>query len=105
MAGIEESKLGIDALLAVQRQSRFTVPEIAKTLGRPSRTVYSWFAMTKYGRNVPDGEVERLCLLLDPEGKRQDIIGWIVIAARARYADQIVLPTGVFTATSFSNNI
>lgn len=58
--------------------------KLSRLLGRPERTIISWCTEGPGRRKMPAGEVERLCLLLDPAGERQDIIGWVVIAARAR---------------------
>lgn len=58
--------------------------QLARLLDRPIRTIDSWKTNTPSQRGMPGGEVERLCLLLDPKGERQDIIGWIVLAARSR---------------------
>lgn len=79
------SKLERKHLMEVMKLADLDNRKVATILGHSIRRVQAWTTEDGWApRNVPSGEVERLCLLLDPKGKRQDIIGWIVVAARGR---------------------
>lgn len=74
---------------------------IARILDRPERTIISWCTEGEGNRKMPAGEVERLCMLLDPKGERQDVIGWVVVAAHARanYVNPPITPEWKRNAT------
>lgn len=83
------ARLNARVLKTIKEITGFTTTRLARILDRPVRTVTSWRLDGKSRREMPAGEVERLCLLLDPQGKREDIIGWVVVAARARAARSV----------------
>lgn len=87
MAGLDG-----DTLRKVMDLMDFGTREVARLLERPQRTIQCWLAADGPGkRNLHPGEVERLCMMIDPAGERPDVIGWIVLAARARYENSEAL--------------
>jgi hypothetical protein len=73
-------------LIAVMQLAEINSGRLGRILERPSRTVQSWLSRDGDShRNIPKGEIERLCFIIDPSGTRPDLIGWIVVAARGRW--------------------
>lgn len=79
MAGLD-----VDTLNMVMDMADMGTTRVSKILNRPVRTVQAWRDEGMARRNVPAGEIERLCLIIDPAGERPDLIGWIALAARGR---------------------
>lgn len=78
------AKLDVKTLNMVMDLAGIGPARVSRILIRPLRTVYAWRGEGSAHRNVPPGEIERLCLILDPSGERPDLIGWISLAARSR---------------------
>ena len=73
-------------LITVMKLADVGIARVARILERPDRTIYSWLAAEgATRRNIPYCEIERLCFIIDPTGERPDLIGWVVVAARARW--------------------
>ncbi len=73
-------------LVQVLKLAGITPSRAARILEKNRRTMTSWLTKDKAsGRKVPPGEIERLCMIIDPQGEREDLIGWIVVAAHARW--------------------
>jgi hypothetical protein len=69
---------------------------VARIMGLAPRRVKAWRCPDGLvsSRNIPLGELERLCMLLDPLGERADIVGWTVVRARARLAKRVPKRSG-----------
>ncbi len=78
-------KLDLEVFRMVREVAGLTTAQVGRILERPIRTLESWKSNKRSRRKMPPGEIERLCMLIDPLGERHDIIGWVVIAARGRY--------------------
>ena len=78
------ARLNAKTLLKIMDSEGLGTAQVARMLERPMRTVQSWVTPDGERRNVPYGEIERLCFILDPTGERGGLVGWIVVAATGR---------------------